>query len=267
MFSRVIHCALYSGVILPDPLFLSRRMSFFIRASLNILFFPGHLWRVGTPIFLKDTLISVCFSNVLTHVFRHSHDISGNPSLFENKVRKAAPCSFDGRAAFALAKGGFGFVANICLPLRCPETISSGYFELMCLCRVRGRNLRGCESANSKTRLPTTTSWEDYFRRNQSVASHRLISYVTPRSHRTIRSMHRCPPQLRTDPRRFCARRPALVSLSSRASFYFLSDHRRRHRRQRARRCHVLVQHSVTGTATSFRGSLAFLTILFFPPP
>jgi len=33
-----------------------------------------------------------------------------------------------------------------------------------------------------------------------------------------------------------------------------------------ARRCPVLVQHSVTGTATSFRGSPAFLAILFFPP-
>lgn len=33
------------------------------------------------------------------------------------------------------------------------------------------------------------------------------------------------------------------------------------------RRCLVLVQHSLTGTATSFRGSLAFLAIFFFFPP
>lgn len=76
------------------------------------------------------------------------------------------------------------------------------------------------------------------------------IFYATFRSHKTIRSMHRCPPQLN---------RPLLnpESLVPRVFFYFFVRSP----------CPVLVQHSVTGIATSFRGSPAFLAILFFPSP
>lgn len=66
--------------------------------------------------------------------------------------------------------------------------------------------------------------------------------------------MHRCPPQLVDRPLVFVPWREP--SSHPRSLFYFLLG----------RRCPVLVQHSVTGTATSFRGSPVFLAILFFPP-